>query len=50
VGKTALLYRMVLMATGDVILFSEAATLFSPDAVRRHVAYDADPWRRLRRG
>jgi hypothetical protein len=50
VGKTALLYRMVLMTTGEVTLCSEAATLFLPNAVRRHVAHYADPSRRLRRG
>ena len=42
-GKTALLNRMVPTATGEVILFSDASTLFAPDAVRRHVAHYADP-------
>ena len=42
-GKTALLNRIVPAAKGDVILFSDASTLFSPDAVRRHVAHYADP-------
>jgi cellulose synthase/poly-beta-1,6-N-acetylglucosamine synthase-like glycosyltransferase len=42
-GKTALLNRIVPTAKGDVILFSDASTLFSPDAVRCHVAHYADP-------
>ena len=43
VGKTALLNHMVPIATGEIVLFSDASTLFSPDAVRRHVAHYADP-------
>lgn len=43
VGKTALLNRIVPAATGEVVLFSDASTLFSPDAVRRHIAHYADP-------
>jgi cellulose synthase/poly-beta-1,6-N-acetylglucosamine synthase-like glycosyltransferase len=43
VGKTALLNCMIPTATGEVILFSDASTLFSPDAVRRHVAHYVDP-------
>lgn len=42
-GKTALLNQMVPSATGDVVLFSDASTLFVADAVRRHVAHYADP-------
>lgn len=42
VGKTALLNRIVPTATGDIVLFSDASTLFSPDAVRRHVDHYAD--------
>ena len=43
VGKTALLNRIVPTATGEVVLFSDASTLFSPEAVRRHVSHYADP-------
>ena len=43
VGKTALLNRIVPTATGEIVLFSDASTLFPPDAVRRHVAHYADP-------
>jgi cellulose synthase/poly-beta-1,6-N-acetylglucosamine synthase-like glycosyltransferase len=43
VGKTALLNRMVPTATGDIVLFSDASTLFVPDAVSRHVAHYAEP-------
>jgi cellulose synthase/poly-beta-1,6-N-acetylglucosamine synthase-like glycosyltransferase len=43
VGKTALLNRMVPIATGDIILFSDASTLFAPDAIYHHVAHYADP-------
>src|SRR5262245_48214092 len=32
VGKTALLNRMVPTATGDIVLFSDASTLLTPDA------------------
>jgi cellulose synthase/poly-beta-1,6-N-acetylglucosamine synthase-like glycosyltransferase len=42
-GKTMLLNRIVPRATGDVVLFSDASTLFAPDAVRCHVAQYADP-------
>jgi cellulose synthase/poly-beta-1,6-N-acetylglucosamine synthase-like glycosyltransferase len=43
VGKTALLNQIVPKAAGGVVLFSDASTLFAPDAVRRHVAHYADP-------
>lgn len=43
VGKTTLLNRMVPTAKGEVLLFSDASTLFSPDAVHRHVSHYADP-------
>jgi cellulose synthase/poly-beta-1,6-N-acetylglucosamine synthase-like glycosyltransferase len=43
VGKTTLLNRIVPTATGEIALFSDASTLFPPDAVRRHVAHYADP-------
>jgi cellulose synthase/poly-beta-1,6-N-acetylglucosamine synthase-like glycosyltransferase len=43
VGKTALLNRIVPTATGEVILFSDASTLFSAEAVRHHVGHYADP-------
>ena len=42
-GKTTLLNRIVPTAQGAVVLFSDASTLFAPDAVRRHVAHYADP-------
>jgi cellulose synthase/poly-beta-1,6-N-acetylglucosamine synthase-like glycosyltransferase len=42
-GKTTLLNRIVPTAKGDVVLFSDASTLFTPEAVRRHVAHYADP-------
>ena len=42
-GKTTLLNRMVPTAQGDIVLFSDASTLFAPDAVRCHVAHYADP-------
>jgi cellulose synthase/poly-beta-1,6-N-acetylglucosamine synthase-like glycosyltransferase len=42
-GKTALLNRMVPQATGEIVLFSDASTLFTPGAVRHHVARYADP-------
>jgi cellulose synthase/poly-beta-1,6-N-acetylglucosamine synthase-like glycosyltransferase len=34
---------MVPTATGDIVLFSDASTLFVPDAVWRHVAHYAEP-------
>jgi cellulose synthase/poly-beta-1,6-N-acetylglucosamine synthase-like glycosyltransferase len=43
VGKTSLLNQIVPSASGDVILFSDASTLFVPEAVRRHVVHYADP-------
>jgi cellulose synthase/poly-beta-1,6-N-acetylglucosamine synthase-like glycosyltransferase len=43
VGKTALLNRIVPTTTGEIVLFSDASTLFPPDAVRRHVDHYADP-------
>jgi cellulose synthase/poly-beta-1,6-N-acetylglucosamine synthase-like glycosyltransferase len=43
VGKTALLNRIVPTATGEIVLFSDASTLFPPGAVRRHVDHYADP-------
>jgi cellulose synthase/poly-beta-1,6-N-acetylglucosamine synthase-like glycosyltransferase len=43
VGKTALLNRIVPQATGEIVLFSDASTLFPPDAVRRHVGHYTDP-------
>jgi cellulose synthase/poly-beta-1,6-N-acetylglucosamine synthase-like glycosyltransferase len=43
VGKTTLLNRMVPSATGDIVLFCDATTLFAPDAVRQHVVHYADP-------
>jgi cellulose synthase/poly-beta-1,6-N-acetylglucosamine synthase-like glycosyltransferase len=42
-GKTTLLNRIVPTAQGEVVLFSDASTLFAPDAVRCHVAHYADP-------
>ena len=42
-GKTMLLNRIVPTAKGDVVLFSDASTLFTPEAVRRHVDHYADP-------
>ena len=42
-GKTTLLNRIVPTAKGDVVLFSDASTLFTPEAVRRHVDHYADP-------
>ena len=42
-GKTTLLNRMVPSAKGEIVLFSDASTLFAPDAVRCHVAHYADP-------
>jgi biofilm PGA synthesis N-glycosyltransferase PgaC len=42
-GKTTLLNRIVPTVKGDVVLFSDASTLFTPEAVRRHVAHYADP-------
>jgi cellulose synthase/poly-beta-1,6-N-acetylglucosamine synthase-like glycosyltransferase len=42
-GKTMLLNRIVPTTKGDVVLFSDASTLFAPDAVRCHVAHYADP-------
>ena len=42
-GKTMLLNRIVPTAKGDVILFSDASTLFMPEAVHRHVSHYADP-------
>ena len=42
-GKTMLLNRIVPTAKGDVILFSDASTLFMPETVRRHVSHYADP-------
>ena len=41
-GKTTLLNRMVPTAQGEIVLFSDASTLFAPDAVRCHVAHYAD--------
>jgi poly-beta-1,6-N-acetyl-D-glucosamine synthase len=43
VGKTALLNHMVPRASGEIVLFSDASTLFPPDAVRCHVGHYADP-------
>jgi cellulose synthase/poly-beta-1,6-N-acetylglucosamine synthase-like glycosyltransferase len=43
VGKTALLNRIVPTATGEIVLFSDASTLFPPEAVRRHVDHYANP-------
>jgi len=42
-GKTALLNRIVPQAGGDIVLFSDASTLFTPGAVRSHAAHYADP-------
>jgi cellulose synthase/poly-beta-1,6-N-acetylglucosamine synthase-like glycosyltransferase len=42
-GKTTLLNRIVPTARGEIVLFSDASTLFAPDAVRCHVAQYADP-------
>jgi cellulose synthase/poly-beta-1,6-N-acetylglucosamine synthase-like glycosyltransferase len=42
-GKTALLNRIVPSVKGDVVLFSDASTLFAPDVVRCHAAHYADP-------
>jgi cellulose synthase/poly-beta-1,6-N-acetylglucosamine synthase-like glycosyltransferase len=42
-GKTTLLNRIVPTAQGEVVLFSDASTLFAPDAVRCHVAHYTDP-------
>jgi cellulose synthase/poly-beta-1,6-N-acetylglucosamine synthase-like glycosyltransferase len=42
-GKTALLNQIVPAASGELILFSDASTLFAPDAVRRHAAHYSDP-------
>jgi cellulose synthase/poly-beta-1,6-N-acetylglucosamine synthase-like glycosyltransferase len=41
-GKTTLLNRIVPTARGEIVLFSDASTLFAPDAVRCHVAHYAD--------
>jgi cellulose synthase/poly-beta-1,6-N-acetylglucosamine synthase-like glycosyltransferase len=43
VGKTALLNCIVPTAAGEIVLFSDASTLFPPDTVWRHVAHYADP-------
>jgi cellulose synthase/poly-beta-1,6-N-acetylglucosamine synthase-like glycosyltransferase len=43
VGKTVLLNRIVPTAAGEVVLFSDASTLFPPDAVRRHIGHYTDP-------
>jgi len=43
VGKTTLLNRIVPTATGEIVLFSDASTLFPPDAVQRHLAHYTDP-------
>jgi biofilm PGA synthesis N-glycosyltransferase PgaC len=43
VGKTALLNRIVPTAAGEIVLFSDASTLFPPDAIWRHVGHYADP-------
>jgi poly-beta-1,6-N-acetyl-D-glucosamine synthase len=43
VGKTMLLNRIVPTAKGEIVLFSDASTLFPPDAVRQHVSHYADP-------
>jgi cellulose synthase/poly-beta-1,6-N-acetylglucosamine synthase-like glycosyltransferase len=42
-GKTALLNRVVEQATGEILIFTDASTLLSPDAVSRHVRHYADP-------
>jgi cellulose synthase/poly-beta-1,6-N-acetylglucosamine synthase-like glycosyltransferase len=43
IGKTNLLNRIVPTATGEILIFSDASTLFAADAVRRHVAHYTDP-------
>lgn len=43
VGKTSLLNRLLPITRGEIVLFSDASTLFPPDAVRRHVRHYADP-------
>jgi biofilm PGA synthesis N-glycosyltransferase PgaC len=42
-GKTAWLNEMVPTATGAVVLFSDASTLFAVDAVCRHAAHYGNP-------
>jgi cellulose synthase/poly-beta-1,6-N-acetylglucosamine synthase-like glycosyltransferase len=42
-GKTSLLNRVVEQATGDILIFTDASTLLSPDAVWSHVRQYADP-------
>jgi cellulose synthase/poly-beta-1,6-N-acetylglucosamine synthase-like glycosyltransferase len=43
VGKTTLLNRIVPMATGDIVLFSDASTLFPPNALQHHISHYDDP-------
>lgn len=43
VGKTALLNRLLPISSGEIVLFSDASTLFPPDAVQRHVSHYGDP-------
>ena len=42
-GKAAALIRAMPHATGDIVVFSDANSLFRPDAVRRLVRPFADP-------
>ena len=41
-GKTSALNRAMLSATGDVVIFSDANSIYAPDALRRLVANFAD--------
>lgn len=43
VGKTALLNRIIPSMSGEIILFSDASTLFAPDAVLHHTMHYTDP-------
>jgi cellulose synthase/poly-beta-1,6-N-acetylglucosamine synthase-like glycosyltransferase len=42
-GKTALLDRLVEQAAGEILIFTDASTLLSPQAVSSHVRHYADP-------
>ena len=42
-GKTQALNKAVILATGDILVFADANSIYSPDAIRRLVRGFADP-------
>jgi cellulose synthase/poly-beta-1,6-N-acetylglucosamine synthase-like glycosyltransferase len=42
-GKPSVLNRLVVLAQGDLLVFTDANTMFAPDALRKLVRHFADP-------